>query len=84
MRSVTEIAALGVINRQFAPKARSLFTRALKKGTLTRGLCEVTGKEPAEGHHPDYARPLADGKRSIASYVRKLLELGAPKKTETT
>ncbi len=58
MRTVDAIAALGVKNRQFAVAARSFFTTALKRGTLTRRPCEITGEEPAGGHHFDYARPL--------------------------
>ncbi len=31
---------------------------AVKTGRLKRLPCEVCGKEPAEGHHDDYSKPL--------------------------
>ena len=41
-------------------RARDGLNNALKSGKLQRGhLCEVCGKrEPCEGHHHDYSKPL--------------------------
>lgn len=58
MRTIEEIAALGVINRQLAPAARLHLNRAVTRGAIKRQPCEVTGKTPAEAHHYDYAKPL--------------------------
>lgn len=38
--------------------AITLLNNALKSGRLTRQPCEVCGAAPAEGHHPDYSKPL--------------------------
>ena len=32
--------------------------RAVKSGKIKRGRCEVCQKGGAEGHHPDYSKPL--------------------------
>ena len=58
MRSVAEVAALGVKNRHLAQETRNLFTKALERGALTRLPCEITGEVPAEGHPFDSALPL--------------------------
>jgi hypothetical protein len=39
--------------------AKSLYNKALRDGTLSRGECVVCGtNERIHGHHPDYSRPL--------------------------
>lgn len=38
-------------------RARAMVSRAISRGLLARGLCEVCGAK-AEAHHDDYARPL--------------------------
>ena len=39
-------------------KVRYRFREALKRGKLERQPCFVCGIESADGHHPDYSRPL--------------------------
>lgn len=39
-------------------EARSVVARAVVKGSLRRLPCEVCGEANAEGHHPDYTKPL--------------------------
>lgn len=42
-------------------KARWTVNDAIKCGKLTRGNCEMRGREcdgPIEGHHDDYTKPL--------------------------
>lgn len=39
-------------------KARYAVSNAIRDGRLTPWPCEVCGTEEAEGHHPDYSRPL--------------------------
>ena len=42
------------------PKARwahMALASAIRRGLVEPKPCEVCGKEPAEGHHPDYDRP---------------------------
>lgn len=44
------------------PKARwahIALASGLRRGLLERQPCEHCGAEPADGHHPDYDRPLA-------------------------
>jgi hypothetical protein len=43
---------------RFRKKARIAFAQALKRGKIQRQPCERCGAEPAEGHHPDYSKPL--------------------------
>jgi len=38
--------------------AHSAFRSALRRGLITRQPCEVCGALQAEGHHPDYDRPM--------------------------
>lgn len=38
--------------------ARLKLNAAIRSGKIKRQPCEVCGAEPAEGHHPDYSRPL--------------------------
>lgn len=47
-------------NRRYPEKsqARSVMTRAIKKGPLRRQPCEVCGNPKSQGHHPDYSKPL--------------------------
>ena len=59
MRTVEEIASLGVINRQLAEAARMKLSAAIASGRVIRQPCEVTGETPAQAHHADYAHPLA-------------------------
>jgi hypothetical protein len=44
-----------------ASKAHRLVSRALAKGAIHRGPCEVCGNAQTEAHHPDnrYDQPLA-------------------------
>lgn len=39
-------------------KARQMVNSRVQSGTLQRGVCEVCGRASAEGHHPDYNKPL--------------------------
>ena len=39
-------------------KAHCKVTYALKKGTLTKGVCEECGTDVVEAHHDDYTKPL--------------------------
>ena len=39
-------------------KASSMINVRVQRGTMTRGSCEICGKERACGHHEDYAKPL--------------------------
>src|SRR5688572_3115487 len=39
-------------------KAYQAVSRALRKGKLTKGPCEVCGNPNVHGHHEDYSRPL--------------------------
>lgn len=32
--------------------------RALKRGTLVKGVCEICGEYKTEAHHEDYSKPL--------------------------
>lgn len=32
--------------------------RSLKKGLITRGVCEICGETKVDGHHEDYSKPL--------------------------
>ena len=38
--------------------ARSAVARALKTGTLIRGVCEICGNTETEAHHNDYTKQL--------------------------
>ncbi|WP_430251250.1 hypothetical protein [Neorhizobium sp. DAR64860/K0K1] len=38
--------------------AHSALRSALRRGLIERKPCEVCGAEKAEGHHPDYDRPM--------------------------
>jgi hypothetical protein len=38
--------------------AHNALRSALKRGLLKQEPCEVCGAENADGHHPDYQRPL--------------------------
>ena len=46
--------------KKFPEKALavSLLNQAVSKGLIKRGVCEVCGKEKAQGHHDDYFKPL--------------------------
>lgn len=39
-------------------RCKSVVYQAIKSGRLIKQPCEVCGKSPAEGHHPDYTKPL--------------------------
>lgn len=39
-------------------RARKLFNNAIKRGDIQRQPCCVCAQPNAEGHHPDYAKPL--------------------------
>lgn len=39
-------------------RAHLAVQRALKSGTLTKGVCEVCGDESVDAHHDDYGKPL--------------------------
>ena len=43
---------------QHKNKARWTLNKAVAKGAVIRGPCEACGSGPAEGHHPDYSKPL--------------------------
>jgi hypothetical protein len=51
-------------NRRYKEKyknraaARYIFLNAIRDGKIKRWPCQVCGHEYAEGHHPDYDRPL--------------------------
>lgn len=38
--------------------AQRKLQRAVNAGLLVRMPCEVCGKSPTDGHHPDYTKPL--------------------------
>ena len=38
--------------------ARLRFNEAIRSGKIKRLPCNICGAEPAEGHHPDYSKPL--------------------------
>lgn len=38
--------------------ARSLLIRAVNRGQVVRGPCELCGDPNTEGHHGDYGKPL--------------------------
>lgn len=40
-------------------KTRSDTRRAISRGVLTRGLCEVCGSKKVQAHHDDYSKPLS-------------------------
>lgn len=39
--------------------AHMALASAIKRGLIARQPCEECGAEPADGHHPDYDRPMA-------------------------
>jgi hypothetical protein len=39
-------------------RARQAVNDAVKKGTLIRQPCAICGALEADGHHPDYSKPL--------------------------
>ena len=39
-------------------KARSAVTRAVSRGKLFKGACEVCGDLKVHAHHDDYAKPM--------------------------
>ena len=39
--------------------ARMTVRKAIARGKIERGPCEVCGSRPAEAHHDDYSKPLA-------------------------
>lgn len=41
-----------------ARKAHTLVANAVRRGELTREVCQDCGKPEAEAHHDDYSRPL--------------------------
>jgi len=38
--------------------ARRLLSQAIRSGRIVRQPCRVCGASPADGHHPDYSKPL--------------------------
>src|SRR4051794_9202976 len=44
--------------QRFKDNARSLASRGLERGKITRQRCQGCGAERAEMHHPDYSKPL--------------------------
>jgi ribosomal protein S27AE len=38
-------------------RARALAEKAIKRGTLIRGVCEVCGASEVQAHHDDYSKP---------------------------
>ena len=38
--------------------AENILGRKIKSGIIKRGTCEICQKENAQGHHPDYSKPL--------------------------
>ncbi len=38
--------------------ARGEVRKAISRGDITRGSCQVCGEENAQGHHEDYTKPL--------------------------
>ncbi len=38
--------------------ARRQVILAIKRGEITRGICEVCGVSDVQGHHEDYSKPL--------------------------
>jgi hypothetical protein len=56
-RSGSRVDEPGFIEAQYL--AGQAFRRALKKGELVRGPCEVCGTtKHIDGHHDDYSKPL--------------------------
>jgi len=41
-----------------AYKAQMILNYKIKSGEIKRGCCSVCGVEKAQGHHPDYTKPL--------------------------
>ena len=39
-------------------KARELLRYNIRTGKIKRGICEICKSPKAEGHHPDYFKPL--------------------------
>jgi hypothetical protein len=39
-------------------KARTIFRNAILRGEIKKLPCEVCGSNKAQGHHPDYSKPL--------------------------
>lgn len=39
-------------------RAQQLLQRAVRRGLIKRGVCEVCGSARAEAHHEDYSAPL--------------------------
>lgn len=47
-------------NRRFPERVRAVnaVNNALRYGRLMRKVCMICSNEPAQGHHPDYLKPL--------------------------
>lgn len=64
-------------------RARSQVQRAIRCGDLVREPCAVCGREPAEGHHDDYDKPLEvrwlcrTHHRAISAYGQTVEEIKA-------
>lgn len=39
-------------------KAKNAINNAIAYGKMDRGACEICGESNADGHHPDYSKPL--------------------------
>lgn len=45
-------------NKSEKGRAAQKLRDAVRRGDIVRGKCEVCGEEKAQGHHPDYSKPL--------------------------
>lgn len=46
------------IDNPEANRARAMIAGLIRAGLIERFPCQVCGKEPTDGHHPDYSKPL--------------------------